>query len=123
MLVLAALVAAACQAVPTRYVGPVAGCGAATRGLLDIEGSHVLFTPDEGILVLRGTIAADGTIRAEGKSPGPDAPLLRFAGHRGADRIDGTLSGDGCERTVALTPPKGGLQRALPDHSRLHDLF
>lgn len=121
--VLSVLLLAACQAAPARYVGPVTGCGQSSRGLLEIHGSHVVFTPTEGLLTLQGEVTADGSLHASGALPGPAAPSMQFTGRLANGQVTGTLTGGTCTRTVALTPADTGLQQALPSHSALQGVF
>jgi hypothetical protein len=121
-ILLIVLATAACQTAPTRFVGDVVGCGQTTRGLLDIQGKDFVLTPSEDLLTLHGHIAPDGTLQGQGALPGPAAPTIHFSGRLERDQITGTLTGGTCPRSVTLTPPKAGLERIIPAHSRQSDL-
>jgi hypothetical protein len=114
---------AACQSPSQRYVGPVTGCGETTRGLLDLQNGHFVFTPTETVLSIKGSVAADGTLQGSGALPGPAAPTLQFVGRRTGQGIIGTLTGGRCSKTVELAPAKSGFDQSLPSRSVLTPLF
>ena len=93
-----------------RWVGPVtpeqATCGSATRGLLEADGGNVMFTPSEGVLVLRGQVAKDGTMTAQSSTVGQahQAVVTSFSGKISNGNIEGTLTQQGCTSRVALKP-------------------
>jgi len=62
-----------------RWVGTVIAqdgslCGPPTRGVMTLRDSDrlIFFLPNDGALVLRGSLAADGTIQAVRDAPGVD---------------------------------------------------
>lgn len=102
---------AACATGPGgRWVGPVtpeapsAACQPG-RGVLTARDGKALFAPNEGTVVLEGTLASDGTVRAERNAPGADKkPFLQvFEGRLEGDRVTGTLSTPRCRHRVELT--------------------
>lgn len=88
-----------------------------------IAGTSVTFTPEDGVLVLRGTESSEGVIEAsqtittsapgEATTPTPktlDTPtttnaktVLRFRGQRDGNSVHGTYSSPHCQADVALT--------------------
>jgi len=91
-----------------RWVGPVtpeaAACGPATRGLLEAAHGEVVFTPSEGVLILRGHVAGDGTIQAEASTVGQShqAIVTSFSGKVTVGGVEGTLTQQGCTSRVVL---------------------
>jgi len=99
--------------VPSRYVGsltPLAGtCDTAARTLLVRHASSVEFVPQDGVLILRGTLNAAGDIEAtqdmRGATQGPYR--LTFTGKLAADQITGTYVTPRCRYRVTLAPVSG----------------
>jgi hypothetical protein len=108
-----------------RYAGDVSGCGPASHGVMSVENGQVLFTPDEGTWVLRGTSAADGAIVAVAPADagGRVRREGRFVGRLADGRVRGELAMSGCTAQVDLALVPGGLSRALPSDSPLEKLF
>jgi hypothetical protein len=48
----------------TRYTGPLAGCGLAGTATLTRIGDSFAFAPADGVLVLRGQVAPNGSLSA-----------------------------------------------------------
>ena len=95
--------------VTRRWIGPVTpetGSSACrpSRGIAQITGTDILFAPDEGTWVLRGTIRDNGQVSAERTRLGADkAPFqTTFEGTRTADAITGRYVTPRCTYTVAL---------------------
>lgn len=67
----------------------------------------VAFTPNDGVLVLRGVVGPDGTVHADfdpagaGHHPFP----LRFEGRLGESGVTGTYSSPLCRAHVELRSP------------------
>lgn len=102
---------AACATGPGgRWVGPVtpetpSDVCQTTRGVLTARDGKALFAPNEGTVVLEGTLAPDGAVRAERNAPGADKkpfPQVLEARLRD-DRVTGTLSTPRCRHRVELT--------------------
>jgi hypothetical protein len=70
-----------------RFAGWLAGCGESSAATLTRIGDSVAFAPADGVLVLRGTVAADGgfTARLNTQPPGKPAFLLTASGMLTAD--------------------------------------
>jgi hypothetical protein len=96
------------------------GCPAAdpnrpARGTLTVQGDRVGFAPDDGALVIHGTIAPDGTVTARRDEPGANGkpyPMGLQAKQQG-DSVAGTFTTPRCQYNVALTrvhtPPFEGV--------------
>jgi hypothetical protein len=93
---------------PDHFAGPLqplsGTCDPPGRGALVLNGSHVLFTPREGIVTLDGALAPDGSITASATSTGMDHTPYRqtFAGNLAGDRVTGTLTTPRCRYSVDL---------------------
>ena len=122
-ILLLALACAACQASSARYVGSVSGCGPASRGLLEISGHSLVFSPSEGVLTLHGSAAADGSLTAQAAATTQGAPTYRFTGRLENNTVTGTLDNGTCAAKVDLAPATSGLQRSLPDRSPLQSIL
>ena len=75
------------------------------RGVLTARDGKALFAPNEGTVVLEGTLAPDGAVRTERNAPGADKkpfPHVLEARLEG-DRVTGTLSTPRCRYRVELT--------------------
>jgi hypothetical protein len=102
------LIASCAAERPDHFAGvlqPQAGtCDPPGRAKLVLNGSHVLFTPREGIIILDGAVAADGTIRATATSNGMDRTPYRqtFTGNLAGDRVSGSYMTPRCRYTVTL---------------------
>lgn len=104
-------VVAACSG--GRFIGPVTAvggvCAPPARGVLLARSGQFLFTPDEGVLTVRGTLAPDGSLRGSGGFEGRGAQgeshalTVTFDGRIVGDRVEGTLHRPGCTQTVSLT--------------------
>ncbi len=108
-LLLTAPVAGCAGGTDTRWVGPVTpdapNCHA-SRGVLVAHGDSFLFAPSEGVVVLRGSISADGTLHGRFESEGQDHQMVtfRFDGRLAGRQISGVLTQPGCRATVVLQP-------------------
>lgn len=108
---LALLALAACAAGPGgRWVGPVtpetpSDACRPSRGVLTARDGKALFAPNEGTVVLEGTLAPDGSVRAERNAPGADKKPFpqAFEARLDGDRVIGTLSTPRCRHRVELT--------------------
>ena len=84
-----AVCACAARAHEQRYTGALDGCGISTA-TLNRQGDEAAFTPGDGVLVLRGTVGADGSLIATlntqpaGKPPYMLKVQARFAGESAA---------------------------------------
>jgi hypothetical protein len=57
-----------------RYGGTLSGCGAPLAATLMAQGGGFAFAPGDGVLVIRGTVAADGTLQGRLNTAGPGRP-------------------------------------------------
>lgn len=94
-----------------RWVGPVtpaggAACGPATRGVLVARGGDAVFTPSEGVLILRGPVGKDGSVQASASVENADhrSVVTRFDGRIGDGGVSGTMTSPACSYSVALKP-------------------
>jgi hypothetical protein len=88
-----------------RYVGPVTGCGVTTAGVLDIRGKNFIFTPDQGVLQIHGTVSKDGKLagtESEGPINAREPYILHFEGTEKDDVIIGKLIRPDCTLDVTL---------------------
>ncbi len=95
-----------CVAGTDRFVGPVKGCGSNTSGVLDIRGANFLFTPDQGVLQIHGTVSPTGELQGtetEGPANLSDRITMSFTGTRDKHTITGKLTEPGCALDVNLT--------------------
>lgn len=84
-----------------RYTGdvtPQGACGTASHGTLTATGTRVAFTPTDGVLLLRGERAADGTAKAELTTEG--------AGGAGAAALPGETAKPGAKAPDAKSGAK-----------------
>ena len=70
-----------------RFAGQLSGCGETTAATLTRTADAVSFAPSDGVLVLRGTVAADGafTARLNTQPPGKPPFLLTATGQVDAE--------------------------------------
>lgn len=113
---LAVLLAGCGEATDGRYVGTLAGEGPSpcppTRAVLLLRGTEARFVPDEGVIVLDGTLAPGGVIAAAADRPGvrTDASgkrqpfRLGFEGRLENGRVHGAYATPRCRATVELAP-------------------
>lgn len=100
--------AACATGLPRKFVGelqPVAGtCDSGNRATLTRSGSSILFEPQEGVIVLNGTLSQTGEAAASVEMPGMNhvAYRLNFTGHVDGDRILGTYVTLHCRYRVTL---------------------
>jgi hypothetical protein len=68
----------------------------------------ITFAPGDGVLVLRGSLAADGTLHAEYEATGAGhKPFpLKFDGTLSTSGVNGTFSSPICRAHVELHSPK-----------------
>lgn len=111
-LTLAAFAVGCAAGRPDHFVGllqPQAGtCDPPSRAELILDGSHVSFTPREGIISLDGALAADGSLNATATSNGMDhAPYRQtFIGKLAGDRVTGTYTTPRCRYSANLSAPR-----------------
>ena len=106
----AVLALAACGAkltAETRYVGdvtPQGACGDKSHGTLTTQGGKFAFTPNDGVLLLRGGVAADGTAVGELATQGADrkAFVMALNAKVSDEHVDGTYITPRCTFTVTL---------------------
>ncbi len=105
MLVLV-LAVAGCAAAPRRFAGTLAGCGAPLTATLTRAGDAFAFAPGDGPLVLRGQVAADGTLSGSlnTQPPGKPAYMLAVAGRLAPGGATLTYTTPRCTATGELTP-------------------
>jgi hypothetical protein len=110
------LTIAACgiSAPELRYIGsvtPTGPCGEASRGTLTAKGKSFAFTPSDGVILMRGDIAADGTAHAQLTTQGADKkPFMTTLSARiSGDQIDGSYVTPRCAFTISLTRVHPGL--------------
>ena len=107
-LTFAAFAAGCASGRPDHFAGPLqpqAGtCDPPARAELTLKGSHVLFSPREGILSLDGGLAADGTISATATTNGMNHTPYRqtFIGSLSGDHVTGTFTTPRCHYSVSL---------------------
>lgn len=79
-------------------------CQGVTRGELDIAGAHFDFAPNEGTIVLHGTIDPSGMLAATLSLLGGGHKIYtaQFAGHLSGTEIVGRLVTPECQAAVAL---------------------
>ena len=112
LLALTLLALSACVAAPTgangRWVGPVtpvAGtCDPAANAVLLVSPKSVTFSPDNGILLLRGHADALDHVTADLRTVGMNHQpyVLAFRGTRSGDLITGTYITQRCRSDVEL---------------------
>ncbi len=98
----------------TRYTGPLTPdgpCGAATHGTLTTEGTKFAFTPSDGVILLRGDVAADGSAHADITTTGADKKpfVMTLTATISADKVDGHYVTPRCTFTVSLARIHPGL--------------
>ena len=109
---LLALLVAACAtplARQARYTGALAGCGAAQTSTLTRvaerggNGSFA-FAPADGSLIVRGTVAPDGTLRGSLNTQPPGKPpfMLQVQGLAGTETADVTYITPTCRAEAHL---------------------
>ena len=74
-----------------RYAGTLAGCGGGLPATLVRVQDTFAFTPGDGALLLRGTIAADGTLAATLDTQPPGKPPYELAVRGRIDAAAATL--------------------------------
>jgi hypothetical protein len=106
---MAAATLAACAGGQTvTYVGhltALAGtCDATNRATLQRHGTAVQFTPQDGVLVLEGTVSAGGAINASTQTTGMDRKPynLSFRGQIEGGSVSGTYASSRCRYGVQL---------------------
>ncbi len=98
----------------TRYTGsvtPTGACGEASRGTLTAQGKSFAFTPSDGVILMRGDIAPDGTAQARLTTTGADKKpfVMTLSAKISGDQIDGSYVTPRCVFTVSLTRSHQGL--------------
>jgi hypothetical protein len=107
-LLAATLMSACANGPPGTFTGsltPLAGtCDATNRATLTRHHDTVLFTPQDGVLILEGTVAPGGAINASVQTTGMDRKPYRvlFSGTLTNDTITGTYVTTRCRYGVAL---------------------
>jgi hypothetical protein len=91
----------------TRYTGPVSpdgACGTASQGTLSTRGNEFVFLPSDGVIMMRGTVGADGAVGGTFTSTGADHKpyVMTFAGKVGEDHVTGRYITPRCTFTVSL---------------------
>lgn len=110
---LCVVVLAGCAGRDGRYVGAVdadegacglAASGGRTNGALVVRGGEVIFAPDEGVLLLRGRIDAQGHVTASLQMPGVDRTpfTMVFEGDLRDGRVSGRYATPRCRASVRL---------------------
>ena len=97
-----------------RWVGAVTPetgrCPAATQGTMTmvIADRTVTFTPDDGVLVLRGALGSDGIVQAKLDAAGAEhrAFPLRLKATVTQSGVSGTYTSPICRAHVELHPPQ-----------------
>ena len=102
------LVLAGCGAPLTlerRYTGTLAGCPAALPSTLTRKLAAFAFAPGDGSLIIRGTLAPDGSFDASRNTQPPGKPpfLLRVQGTLDAAGADVTYTTPRCTATGHMT--------------------
>jgi hypothetical protein len=90
----------------TGTVQPVAGtCEAVSAGTLTLRANAVEFAPTSGVLVLTGTLAKDGSIRAQLVRPGSDKHpyTLTLQATLKSDQIEGDYLTPRCHYRLHLS--------------------
>lgn len=86
-------------------ITPVRGiCDPAADAYLSLRHGQVLFTPNVGVLQLRGTANASGALTASLTTPGMNRQSyrLRFTGQLAGERITGSYDTPRCHASVTL---------------------
>jgi hypothetical protein len=82
---------------------PGPGCSA-TTGMLTLDGKVFQFEPDEGVLVIQGSVGPDGALHGRGEQSGSDHKpfVTTFDGKLTGKTVQGTLKDPRCTSQVAL---------------------
>lgn len=122
LLLAAVLPLAGCSLTPPSrsFVGPVTprpgnpACQAG-RGMLTTQGRQFQFEPNEGVLVIQGSVGPDGRLQGEDTTRGMEHHpfTLRFDGKLVGDDVSGVLTTPRCTFDVALRPPERGMLKDL----------
>ena len=85
--------------------GTLAGCGPATPATLTRAGDAFAFSATDGVLVLHGTTAADGTLAATLNTQPPSKPpfLLTVNGRAAAESVTPSYVTPRCTAAGTLT--------------------
>ncbi len=91
----------------TRYNGPVApdgACGTASQGTLSVRGNEFVFLPSDGVILIRGTVGADGAVAGTFTTTGADHKpyVMSFSGNIGGDHVTGRYVTPRCAFSVSL---------------------
>ena len=91
-----------------RYVGsivPETACGAEVSATLVTRGSRFSFTPTDGVLLIAGDVAADGSVAGQLVTPGVDHKpfTMKLAARIAGAEVSGTYTTSRCRFRVALT--------------------
>ena len=94
--------------VQRRYVGTLQGCDATMTATLTRIGNDFVLAPSDGSLLIRGTVAADGSLTGVlNTQPGSKQPyLMKVTGHAEASAVTVTYVTPHCtaQGTLALRP-------------------
>jgi len=102
---------AAAQPAEIRYAGTLSGCGQSNPATLTRIRGAFAFAPSDGVLVLRGTVAADGSLSATLNTQPPTKPpfLLTVHGHATTEAATVSYTTPVCpEATATLTRVRRG---------------
>jgi hypothetical protein len=93
-----------------RYAGTLRGCGSSQPASLSRSGDSFAFAPGDGALVLRGTLAADGSFSAtlNTQPAGKPAYLLVVQGRADAGAATLRYSTPRCAAATAVLAPVAG---------------
>ncbi len=91
-----------------RYTGrivPEAACGAEAPATLVVRHGRFIFTPTDGVLMIAGDVAADGSLAGQLTMPGVDRKPFTMAvrARISGQEISGSYATPRCRFRVALT--------------------
>src|SRR5206468_3137486 len=93
-----------------RYTGTVNGCGAAAATFTRVGGQFA-FAPTDGVLILRGTVAADGAFAGSlnTQPPGKAPFVLAVSGKVDAETVALSYRTPQCQVAATLTRAHSGI--------------
>ncbi len=91
-----------------RYTGrvvPESACGTEAPATLVVRRSRFTFTPTDGVLLITGDVAPDGTLAGQLTTPGVDRKpfTMTLAARIAATEVDGTYVTPRCRFRVTLS--------------------
>ena len=88
----------------TGHIVPEGTCGAESPATLVVRGGRFDFTPTDGVLLIAGTVAEDGTVAGQLITPGVDRKpfAMKLAAKIVGAEVTGSYITPRCRFTVAL---------------------